>query len=145
MIAGVLFSPGHSMVLSSVTRKPVCHLRPDNELVDQKILTKSLRTPKYTFFHNVLNISGFITFLVYSLTTQLFGEDCQEDALLQTGMKRKQQPRRRGCNERWKSTDTLLKFWPFWQLLASRWHCVRTMTIMFQAAHCLQQTVAISL
>lgn len=91
-------------------------------------------------FCKVLKISGLKTFLIYLLITHLSGEDCREDALLQMGMKRKQQPRKRARNECCKSTDTLLKFWPFWQLLASRWHCVRTMTIIFQAVHCLQET-----
>lgn len=106
-----------------------------------------LHDSKHISFHNVLkDISDFKTFLIYLLITFCCpGRSVERTHLLQRGMERKGQTRRRECNEHWKCTDTLLKCWPFWQLLASRRHCARAMTITFQPVHCLQQSVTIPL
>lgn len=106
-----------------------------------------LHAPKYISFHIAFEGDFWLWNFPHLFTYSIFcpGRSVERMHMLQRGMERKQQTRRRECNECWKCTDTLLKFWPFWQLPASRRHCVRAMTIAFQPVHCLQRSVAISL
>lgn len=103
-------------------------------------IQNGFHAPKYTSFHKALKeISDFETFPLYLLSTFVcLGRSFERMCLLQRGLERKEQSRRRECSEHWKCTDTSLKSWPFWQLPASRRHHVRARTITFQPLHRLQ-------
>lgn len=87
-------------------------------------IQNGLHAPKCIPFYKALKeISDFETLPTYLLPTFVSpGRSVERMCLLQSGLERKEQSRRRECSEHWKCIDTPLKPWPFWQLC---WSCVR--------------------